>query len=276
MNTQAIRQVFDRSAHTYSAAAALDHSVADELLARLDLLNTDLQRILDAGCGDGYCADALRNRYPDSDLIGIDLSQAMLCAASSRGVMPAEFSLAHAERLPFADGAFDLIFSNLLLPWCDIGAALVELRRVMRPGAGLMFTTFGPDTLIELRQAWAKVDELPHVHDFYDMHDIGDALLHAGFAEPIVDVDRVTVTYASAESMIAELKASGATNIHPRRRTTLTGKRRFHRFLSELDTLRDTDGRIPLTYEVIYGHAWAPGQPDSAAVTIPLDAVQPR
>ncbi|MDH3693367.1 MAG: malonyl-ACP O-methyltransferase BioC [Gammaproteobacteria bacterium] len=277
IDRKAVQRVFGRAAYTYSDAAVLDQSVGGELLSRLDLLKASPARILDAGCGGGYCTGLLRQRYPDAEIVGIDLSLYMLQATAQKHantVSPRV--LTSAEHLPFADARFDLVFSNLMLPWCDIGAALVELQRVMCPESALMFSAFGPDTLIELRQAWGKVDELPHVHDFYDMHDIGDALLHAGFAEPIVDVDRITVTYASIDAMICELRNSGATNIHPQRRKSLTGKKRFQRFCAAVENCRDEDQRISLNYEVIYGHAWIAPTQDSDAVTISLDSLQAR
>jgi len=253
--------------------------VADELLSRLDLLKASPVRVLDAGCGGGYCTDQLRHRYPDAEIVGIDLSLNMLRASAQ---IYADTSMQRVqtsvEQFPFPGSTFDLVISNLVLPWCDIGTALVELCRIMTQGGALMFSAFGPDTLIELRQAWAKADELPHVHGFYDMHDIGDALLHAGFAEPIVDVDRITVTYVSMDAMIRELRHSGATNIHPQRRKSLTGKQRLQKFCAAVEEYCDEDQRIPLTYEVIYGHAWvAPGHHsnnNSNSVSVPFESLK--
>ncbi len=269
-----IQYVFDNAADTYGNAAALDRSVGSELLSRLDLLKALPIHILDAGCGTGICSLELVQRYPNAMISGIDLSSKMLQVASRReGIGCMQFIKANSLQLPFADNQFDLIVSNLMLPWCDVAAVLTEFRRLMRPAGALMFSTFGPDTLIELREAWARMDERQHVHDFYDMHDIGDALLRTGFAEPIVDVDRVTVTYPSTDALFADLKNSGTVNIHPSRRRSLTGKQRFAAFRDTLDTFRDEDNRIPLTYEVIYGHAWTPREQDITTASVPLESL---
>lgn len=184
-----------------------------------------------------------------------------------------DFVCADIEHLPFAAASFDMIVSNLTLQWCDPVAVFAECRRALRPGGLFMFTTFGPDTLAELRAAWHAVDERPHVHGFFDMHDIGDLLVRAGFAEPVMDVERFTLTYSDVLDVLRDLKRLGAHNAAHGRARGLTGKTSFMRFKQAYEAMR-VDGRIPATHEAVYGLAWAPETaPQRAvdgAVAIPL------
>jgi malonyl-CoA O-methyltransferase len=164
---------------------------------------------------------------------------------------------ADAERLPFADGAVDLILSNLMLQWCDPDHAFAEFRRVLAPNGLLSFTSLGPDTLRELRSAWKAADSHTHVNQFIDMHDVGDALVRAGFASPVLDVERYTLTYLDVRRVAADLKATGARNSTMGRPRGLTGRRKLEALEVAYETFR-RDGRLPATYEVVYGHAWAP------------------
>ncbi|MEK7697754.1 MAG: methyltransferase domain-containing protein, partial [Pseudomonadota bacterium] len=162
-----------------------------------------------------------------------------------------------AEALPLAGASVDMIVSNLALQWCDAQTAFAEFRRVLRPGGLAIFTTFGPDTLRELRTAWRTVDDRPHVHGFRDMHDLGDLLVRSGFAEPVMDVERLTLTYADVLGVLSDLKRLGAHNTARGRARGLTGKHQFARFRAAYEALA-RDGRIPATYEAVYGLAWAP------------------
>jgi malonyl-CoA O-methyltransferase len=245
--------------------------VADRTIARLDVIRHRPQAILDAGCGTGYAVRALARRYRHARVVGIDIAQPMLVEARRRtgwfGAKP--YVCGDIEALPFPDGQFDLLFSNLALQWCDPERALREFRRVLRPGGLLMFTTFGPDTLRELRTAWRAADESAvHVHAFYDMHDLGDALVRVGFAEPVMDVERFTLTYPDVAGVLRDLHGIGAHNAARGAPRALTGKQRFARFREAYER-QAQDGRIPATYEVVHGHAWAssgkpkgPGQRD--------------
>jgi malonyl-CoA O-methyltransferase len=192
---------------------------------------------------------------------------------------PQQFVCGDIERLPIATGSVDLAVSNLALQWCDPLAAFTEFRRVLAPGGLLVFTTFGPDTLKELRAAWQAADAGPHVHGFLDMHDLGDLLVHAGFADPVLDVDRLTLTYGEVLDVLRDLKALGAHNAAASRTRGLTGKQRFARFRAAYEARR-RDGMIPATYEVVYGHAWVsehdafPARGEAAFV--PLDRLRRR
>jgi malonyl-CoA O-methyltransferase len=270
----AVKRAFGRAAGTYDAAAALQREIGARMLSRLDVVKVAPLRILDLGCGTGDGTLELAARYPQARVVGVDIALPMVCAARERarrgrslyrrlvepfvGEREAEprFVCAEATRLPLAGVSFDLAWSNLMLQWVnDLPRAFVELRRVLRTGSLLTFTTFGPDTLKELRGAFARVDGATHVSRFVDMHDIGDMLVHAGFADPVMDMEQVCVTYPSAEAMLRELKALGATNATRGRPRGLMGRARYARLLAALER-HAQDGRIGATFEVVYGHAW--------------------
>ncbi|MFP4683831.1 MAG: methyltransferase domain-containing protein, partial [Ectothiorhodospira sp.] len=202
--------------------------------------------------------------YRGARVVALDLSPAMLrTAARATGWWRRpDLVCGDVEALPFADAGFDLVFSSLAVQWCnDLEQALAEFRRVLAPGGLLMFTTLGPDTLVELRRAWAAVDGCPHVSDFVDMHDIGDALVRGGFADPVMDMERMTLTYGDVRGLMGDLKAIGATNAARGRGRGLTGPGRLRAVEAAYEGFRDGRGRLPATYEVIYGHAWAPQAP---------------
>jgi malonyl-CoA O-methyltransferase len=265
LDARHVRHAFARAAATYEAHAVLQAEVAMRLQERLDGIEIQPKRILDAGSGPGTGASALAQRFPDADVVALDIAPAMLRAASSRArdSHPFERVAADVQALPLADNAFDLVYSNLCLQWCDDpGLAIAELARVLRPGGLLLFTMFGPATLHELRDAFAKADATPHVSRFVDMHDIGDALLTTGFRDPVLERDDFTLTYADVLSLMRELRAIGATNADAKRQRTLTGKAHLRRVVDAYEAFR-TDGVLPATYEVVYAHAFAPlpGQP---------------
>ncbi len=281
LDKRQVRRAFARAARSYDAAAVLQRTIGERLIQRLEIVKLQPQRILDAGAGTGYCTRLLTRRYRRAEVIAVDIAQPLLSTArQQRGWFSrSRYVGGDIERLPFADDGFDLVISNLSLQWCDPARAFGELLRVLRPGGLLMFTSFGPDTLIELRRAWAAVDRAAHVHGFIDMHDLGDALVHAGFAEPVMDVEHYTLTYAEVADVMRDLKAIGAHNADRERARGLTGKRRFERFIAAYETAR-RDGRIPATYEAVYGHAWAPAikptmqRRADGSIGIPLRAIR--
>ena len=260
LDRREVRRSFGRAARGYDAAAVLQARVRGELLERLDLVRLAPTCVLDLGAGTGHAALALKRRYPASQVVAIDLAEAMLREASRRRTLLRRFRrvCGDAQALPLRNGAATLVVSNLMLQWCnDPDAVFVECRRVLAPGGLLTFTTFGPDTLVELRQAWAAADARTHVNRFIDMHDLGDALIRAGFAEPVMDVERYTLTYAEVRDLMRDLKAIGAHNANAGRPQGLTGKRALAQMVEAYEQFR-RDGRLPATYEVIYGQAWAP------------------
>ncbi len=274
-----VRRSFDRAAATYDAAAVLHAEVRDQLLARLDLMKLTPRVVVDAGAGTGHAAHALIHRYPKALVVAMDTSQRMLQAAGRRQSWLRRFTrvCADAARLPFADGSVDLILSNLMLQWCDPDAVFAEFRRVLGPHGLVTFTTLGPDTLRELRSAWRAADSRTHVSQFIDMHDLGDALIRSGFASPVLDVERYTLSYSDVGRVAADLKNTGAHNATRGRARGLTGRRRFAAFQQAYEAFR-RDGRLPATYEVVFGHAWAPGagarHSGPAGATVSLDEIK--
>jgi len=258
-----VRRSFERSARAYDAAAVLQKRVRDELLERLDVVRLEPAVVLDLGAGTGHASLALKRRYRSSQVIALDLAEGMLREASRRQTLLRRFRrvCAQASALPLRDGSVDLVFSNLMLQWCqDPDAVFGECRRVLKPGGLLTFTTFGPDTLVELRRAWAAADSRTHVNRFIDMHDLGDALVRSGLAEPVMDVERFTLTYAEVRDLMRDLKDIGAHNANAGRPRGLTGKGTLARMTAAYEALRK-DGRLPATYEVVYGQAWCPVAP---------------
>lgn len=261
----AVRRSFERAADSYDGAALLQREVADRLLERLSYIRLQPSRILDAGAGTGYGSAALARRYPKARLVALDLAEGMARRARGRFGFFARRLRGHGfvcgdlERLPLADASVDLVYSNLTLQWClPLDRALGEFRRVLRPEGLLMFTTFGPDTLMELRKSWGAADGARvHVNAFLDMHDVGDALQRAGFAGTVMDVDRLTVTYREVRDLLRDLKSIGAHNVAAGRPRGLTGPARLKAMSAAYEGYR-RDGLLPATYEVLFGHAWAP------------------
>jgi malonyl-CoA O-methyltransferase len=234
------------------------------MLERLDLVSIEPAVIMDAGCGTGRTSRSLLKRYPGCMVAGLDLSLGMLRQARRRRwlLRAPRPVCADAAQLPLADGSVDLLFSNLMLQWCnDIDAVFAEFRRVLKPHGLVSFSTFGPDTLKELRSAWTEADGHVHVSRFLDMHDIGDALVRAGLAEPVMDVDYFRLTYQDVTDLMRDLKAIGAANAAAGRNRGLTGRRRLEAVRSAYEKRR-IEGRLPATWEVVYGHAWGPGAGD--------------
>ncbi|HEY0180879.1 MAG TPA: malonyl-ACP O-methyltransferase BioC [Dokdonella sp.] len=259
-----IRRAFARAAATYEAHAVLQAEVGTRLRDHLDAVPRVPACVLDVGSGPGGGAAALRARYADALVVALDLAQPMLREGARRhGADAFARVCADAQALPLADASVDLVHSNLCLQWCDDpGLALAEFRRVLRPGGQLLFSTFGPDTLKELRAAFAAADAAPHVGRFVDMHELGDALIAGGFRDPVLEREDFTLTYASVLALMRDLRAIGATNADARRRRSLTGKAQLARAIDAYEAFR-RDGALPATYEVIYAQAIAPepGQP---------------
>lgn len=263
-----VRAAFDRASATYEAAAVLQSRVADELLGRLEPFDFRPRVVIDLGAGTGRAAAALKRRYRRSLVIALDLAPGMLRQAARHQSLfrRIERVCADAAHLPIESASVDIVFSNLMLQWCDpLDEVFAEVRRVLKPQGFFTFTTFGPDTLKELRAAWAEADTHNHVNRFLDMHDVGDALVRAGLLEPVLDVDRTQLTYIDGMALMRDLKCIGARNATAGRPRALVGRVRLQRVLAAYESFRK-DGRLPATYEIVYGAAWGSAGRPAAAV----------
>jgi malonyl-CoA O-methyltransferase len=250
---QASRAAFGRAAATFDAACFVHDWTRARLLERLPLLRIDPKVIVDLGSATGRGAAALERQFAGARVLALDTSLAML-AASERAGSVAPIA-GDAERLPLASRAVSLVLANLVLPWCRPDAFFSELARVLAPGGALMFATLGPDTLREVRRAWASVDGGVHVHAAFDMHDLGDAAAAAGLAEPVLDVERMTLRYRDVVDLVRDSRACGAVNTAAGRRRALTGRRRWQAFAQALQGATRGE-RFDVTIEVIFGQAW--------------------
>ena len=268
------RASFGRAADTYDAAAILQKQVREEMLNRLDLVKINPQVILDAGCGTGAASHALQKRFAKSQVVSLDFALPMLQKTRSTsyqvgmlsqlksmfGVTNQSLLCADIESLPLANASIGFVWSNLAIQWCnDLDAALQEFHRVLQPEGLLMFSTFGPDTLRELRiatsQQSADKGGFTSVSRFIDMHDIGDALVRAGFSAPVLDVERFTLTYDDVKSVMRDLKSIGAHNATDGRARGLLGRGFLKSLEANYEQFRTND-KLPATFEVVYGHAW--------------------
>jgi malonyl-CoA O-methyltransferase len=265
IDKRAVRRSFDRAAVSYDAAAVLQQEVCRRHLERLDVVRQQPDCIVDIGCGTGSAWPGLQARYPRALMLALDLAPGMLAQARAGQSWWRRLSrrmpraiCGDMERLPICAGTADLVWSNLALQWAeDSSRAFAEARRVLRPGGLYSFTTFGPDTLSELRAAQSTADHYTHVSEFSDMHDLGDSLLAAGFAEPVMDVERFTLTYTDVVALMRDLKAIGARNATASRPRGLSGRAWLQAVGRGYEPFR-VNGRLPATYEVVYGHAWVP------------------
>ncbi|MDN5871418.1 MAG: malonyl-ACP O-methyltransferase BioC [Nitrococcus sp.] len=278
LDKRLLRRSFNAAAQSYDATAVLQREVGERLLERLDLIRLQPKWVLDIGAGTGATTRALMRRYPRARFVALDLAAAMLRKARRRAPLLRRLrcACADAESLPFNAASFDLVFSNLAFQWVnDLDCALREVQRVLRPEGLLIFSSFGPDTLQELRQAWAQADGYVHVNGFVDLHDAGDALVRARLADPVLEMEHFTLTYRRVRDLMHELKTLGAHNVAGGRNGGLTGRRRWSAMEGAYERLRSAEGRLPATFEVTYGHAWgtAPARQSvdrSGAVHVPL------
>lgn len=279
-----VRRRFERAAANYDAHAVVQREIGLRLLARLDYLKLSPEHILDLGAGTGSAIAALEARYPKARLILIDHSPAMLRQAARhrrRFFSRTHLCCADVTALGLRDASVDMVHANLLLHWLpNLEAALREIRRVLKPGGLLLFSTVGPETLIELRQAWASLDHHPHVHVFLDMHDVGDALIQTGFAAPVMERENLTVTYRHASDLMRDLRATGARNAHTTRSAGFVSRQTRAALFDALEVCRQ-GGVLRLSYEILAGHAWAPTpgvrpQDGSTVATFPLNQIKRR
>lgn len=281
-----VRRAFNRARDTFDEAAIVQREVRTRALERLLLLKAEPHAILDLGAGTGHASAWFTSQFPRAHVIAVDSSFGMLDASGHqqgywRKLIGRSFSrvCGDATAVPLRNESVDWVFSNLMLPWCrSVDAVLSEVHRVLKPGGVFSLTSFGPDTLRELRQAWG-FDSHDHVHPFVDMHDLGDALVRAGFAEPVLDVERFTVTYPNVRALLKDLRQTGSANALPTRRIGLTGRGRFEKMASAYELVRNQN-KLPASCEVVYAQAWR-GQPKAngahdGEIKIPLAAIQRR
>jgi malonyl-CoA O-methyltransferase len=274
-----VRASFNRAASTYDAAAVLQKLVREEMLSRLDYMKIAPESILDAGCGTGHASIGLQRRFKKASVYSLDIALLMLQKAElekqnalqspmqkllhlfSPQKTSAKLICADIENLPIADNSFGMVWSSLALQWCnDLDIAFAEVSRVLQPESLFFFSTFGPDTLNELRTASREVNSNnthTHVSRFIDMHDIGDALIRSGFSTPVLDVERYTLTYDDVKGVMRDLKSIGANNATEGRARNLQGKGFLQRLTQQYEQFR-VNGKLPATFEVVYGHAWKP------------------
>ena len=274
IDRRAMRAAFEKAAISYDAAAVLQQEVANRLVERMEYMSMKPQSILDAGAGTGFVSQLLAARYPKAKITALDLALNMLKQSKSKRSFKQRWNKqfnyvnAEVESLPFADASLELVISGLTLQWCqDLPKVFKEFRRVLAPGGLLLFSSFGPDTLKELRQSWAQVDDVPHVNAFADMHDVGDALMQSGFADPVMDMEMLTVTYKDVKTVMRDLKQIGAHNVMQGRSHNITGKNKLQHMMQAYEQFR-VGGLLPVSHEIVYGHAWVPEANEQADATI--------
>jgi malonyl-CoA O-methyltransferase len=278
IDLQLVRHLFSRP-EQIDGSNFLRREIASRMQEKLELVKIQPKAVLDAGCADGNDFAQLQRHFPDASLSGIDGSIAMLKLAAqkqhiaqnavvrmlSKWVPPSlrpvqNYALICGDfaRVPLAATSVDLVWSNLALHWHpQPDLVFAEWRKLLRTDGLLMFSCFGPDTLLELRQAFSKIDQMPHTLPFVDMHDYGDMLVNAGFSTPVMDMEKITLTYDNTEKLFADVRALGGNPLLSRRHGLL-GRRDYGLVRAALEAMRNTEGRIPLTFEVIFGHAFKP------------------
>lgn len=276
IDRHAMRAAFEKAASSYDAAAVLQKEVASRLVERMDVMAMKPQSILDVGSGTGFVSQFLAECFPKAQITALDLAFNMLKQAKNKRTFKQRWNKqfryvnAEVENLPFADASVELVISGLTLQWCqDLPKVFKEFKRVLAPGGLLLFSSFGPDTLKELRQSWAEVDDVPHVNAFADMHDVGDALMQSGFSDPVMDMEMLTVTYNDVKTVMKDLKQIGAHNVMQGRAHNMTGKNKLQKMIQSYEQFR-VDGVVPVTHEIVYGHAWAPEVKNNESVVVPF------
>jgi len=261
LNTKHIRQRFERTADRFDEADFVHATTREGLLSRLDPLLVEAKSVIDLGAATGTANGSLAKRFKAAHVISVDLAHNMLIRARGKKswLSKTSFAQADARALPFPNASIDVIFSNLLLPWLsEPEQVFSEVARILRKGGVFAFATLGPDSLQEIARAWSQVDGSVHVNRFLDMHDLGDGLVNAGLSDPVLDVDRLSVSYTTADRLFADLTASGARNSLRNRTKGLTGRRRFAAMVTALNEAA-AGGDIALDLELVYGHCWGVG-----------------
>ncbi|SHN90302.1 Biotin synthesis protein BioC [Bathymodiolus heckerae thiotrophic gill symbiont] len=246
----AVRSAFNKASDNYNDHAFLQKEIALRLDEKLEVITSSSNVILDLGAGTGLLSTDLQKRFADSKIIALDFAQNSLKNNTSKHKI-----CANANHLPLADNSINIVVSSLMMQWCpDLKQLFSEIHRVLENDGLILFSTFGPDTLKELKKSWSVVDNQTHVNTFTDMHDIGDQMLGAGFQSPVMEMEKLTLTYQIVTDLLRDLKAIGAQTVDARSKS-LMGKGKFQLMIQMYESYRQ-DGKLPATYEVIYGHAW--------------------
>lgn len=252
----AVARQFSRAARTYDQAAIIQQEVGSRLLERLDLIKLDPKLILDLGSGTGFFTPALAQKYPKAHILKLDIAEKILRFSSSKNAICGD-----GENLPLKNHSVDFIFSNCTFHWfVNPQKVLAEIHRVLKPEGLLLFSTFGPDTLKELRESFSTIDQNMHVNAFIDMHHIGDMLVQTQLHDPVMDMEMITLTYENVMGLIRDLKDTGSNQVYRKESMGLSPKETLNKLINAYEYYRTTEGLIPATFEVIYGHAWASGE----------------
>ncbi len=274
---RAVLKNFSRAVTTFDRSDFIHEQARNRMLDRTRFFTLEPCRILDMGSATGKGTVALAALYPKAQIVSIDLIEVMASATQSRcrSLRHTTVLVGDAEQLPLSDNSVDLIFANMILPWCDPQLFFKESARVLSDGGLMLFSTVGPDTLKEIRQAWAEVDKDVHVQGFIDMHDLGDLVVKAGLIEPVMDVDRFKISYKSKEQLFQDLRQSGGTNSAFGRKLQLTGYNRWKKFCNQLE-ISNSEEQLSISSELIFGLAWGGGSASKIPKTdfsIPIEEI---
>ncbi len=275
LDLKQIKSTLKRAAPLYAGADVLQKEVADRLLDRLDTLPIQSHQVLDIGVRTGYTTEKLAQKFPDAQITAVEATESML----SQSISSINKVCAYPEKLPFLSAQFDLIVVNLAFDWTiEKLPCLKEWRRVLKPNGLFLLSAFGPDTLYELRESFAEVDDQPHVHLFLDMHEVGDALLAANFAEPVIQSEHLQLSYASLDRLFKDLRETGATYAEKTRRRTWLGKNRWQRMVAQYKKFCTPQHKFPATIELTYAVCWAKEvmikDQENSEITIPINSIK--
>ncbi len=286
LNKELISKDFSNAADTYDAAAIVQQEICNRAVERLQMLKLEPETILDIGSGTGKSTRGLQKQYPSAHVISSDVALPMLEQLKQRQPplqQAASTLCCDAEKISIKDESLDLVFSTSTFQWCEeLQQVFAECWRILKPNGVLVFTTFGPDTLKELRQSWALVDQQIHVHSFMDMHHVGDLLLASLYSDPVVDMEVITIEYQDSRQLLRDLKATGSRGKFSGETGVdgLMGKRKFQKFEQAYEQFRQKNGLLPASYEVIYGYARKSQSninrtnSDQSEILIPIDEIK--
>ncbi len=249
-----IAKAFNSKSSTYEEYSLVQNEVSNRMIERLKLMKFKPKSILDLGSGVGYLSNILKEIFPDATVTCLDISLDMLLECRKKN-LNLNLVMADAENMPFSNNVFDLVISSFTLHWCEeIEKIFSDIHKYLRNRGVFMFTTVGPNTLMELNQAYANIDGEQHVNSFTDMHVYGDSLLKCGFHDPVMDVENLVIEYSSFSNILKSLRKTGANTVIGQKANFMSKK--SYRKLSDSYKKNKDNGRFPVTYEMIYGVSW--------------------